>query len=541
MRLLVNQLPVLNTAPDPPNYALQTGGRAAVLTSYGDLVLSSRMLDPAGLNARYELAFGAIDTSSATAAYRALARNSDAQVTVTVEADNPQIQTGTPAQERIDVSVTGVNDAPIMRPVTVGLLPIFGRVVPFTPEMLDILEYDIDPRTNAPESWQKIVLTVRSPDEVLWWQGDLPALFGVSPNSTPFLLRNIAVEGRFELQVPYADLHKLSMQWSLSAFIKMAAGRDANVDFTAYAVDKYGARSNEAVITVTTPEPPAGGFHTMLGTVELFSFDAVFGWNTNFMTRILEESYTPKSGSDIPAAFTELQPTHVRIISPFMTKANFANGQLLNPIASPYKVDGPAVSYVDWAFHDVRGADLRDYATAKARDASVNQGRDYNRADHSVFYYHLSFDGGLSWSRQIPHFLDSNDARIWHRDKGYVISEPSHGGRPSRPVFDEDVGQTGNNIRTDPRVNHIWGFDHAENIWFAGNRQLSFGNAKHVYKKSFSIGGDPTKKDTVLFKNWAGFSDEAAFTSESPNIFAVIYDYEVQHDDIQGALLHTLL
>ena len=544
MRLVVNQLPVLNTAPDTPNYALQTGGRAVVSTSYGDLLLTSRVLDPAGLNARYELTFGAVDPSSTTAAYRALARNSEAQVTVTVEADNPQIQTGTPAQERIDATFTGVNDAPIMRPVTIGLSPIFGQVVPFTPEMLDILEYDIDPRTGAPELWQKIVLTARSSHDVLWWQGDLPALFGISPNSNPFLLRDIAVNGRFELHVPYADLHKLSMQWSLSALIKMAVGRDTRADFTAYAVDKYGARSNEAVITVTTPEPPAGGFHTMLGALTTYSFDAVFGWNTNFMTRILQ-FYTPKSGPDIPAAFTELQPTHVRIISPFLTKITFADGQLLNPIASPHKVDGPAVTYVDWAYHDVRGADLRDYATAKAHDASVNQGRDYKRADHSVFYYHLSFDGGLSWSRQIPHFLDSNDARIWYRDKGltgYVTPDPiAQVFAPTWPVFDDDVSQTGNNIRTDPRVNHIWGFGNAENIWFAGSRQLSFGSANHVYKKGFSIGGDPAKKDTVLFSSFAGFSDEAAFTSVSQNIFAVVYDYDVQADDIQGALLHSLL
>ena len=99
----------------------------------------------------------------------------------------------------------------------------------------------------------------------------------------------------------------------------------------------------------------------------------------------------------------------------------------------------------------------------------------------------------------------------------------------------------GENVADTP-VNHIWGFGQSENLWFGGSRKLSFGNLQnHVradgakqgkaWYELREVGGLPGKNDTVLLNHVDGER------GHGPNLYAVLYDYTIQKDDVADDIL----
>ena len=146
-----------------------------------------------------------------------------------------------------------------------------------------------------------------------------------------------------------------------------------------------------------------------------------------------------------------------------------------------------------------------------------------------VFMFHLSFDGGASYSRALPMTLDENGFNAW-LTRWNLQNDPDW--KTARSFYDGDVSGLGANL-ADARVNHIWGFEASKNYaFFDGERKLNLytasdvGRFKPVWWALRDIGGKSGVNDTVLFNH------EDAEDGPGNNIYAILYDYSIETDDV---------
>lgn len=191
---------------------------------------------------------------------------------------------------------------------------------------------------------------------------------------------------------------------------------------------------------------------------------------------------------------------------------------LLNPHLENSRTQGSDIRSVTWSVEEYRKAS-EEYRKSLP-DAG---GHDLVMGENAYFMFHLSFDGGHSWSRAMLFTMDTNPWRRWVKKWG--LDENDWQGR--KPFFDDDISNLGDTYQH-PNVNHIWGFAESENLWFGGSRKLSVGEQHAVWYGMRDVGGDPNVKDTVLFNH------QQAEEGGGPNIFAVLYDYTIQSDDLLG-------
>ena len=195
---------------------------------------------------------------------------------------------------------------------------------------------------------------------------------------------------------------------------------------------------------------------------------------------------------------------------------------------------GPHVSTNDFAFGSIGENGYRDYATASRKSDGAP---DYYSDTSFVIGFHLSADGGQSWSRLLYLYSDSNQYAVSYIFREYtdLLGDPRADSHPgfsfiyfTHDFFDTDISSVGDDLGR-PGINHIWGFKESENLWFNGSRKLSFGDIKHhvkngqkygkVWYEMRDIGGKPGKNDTVLLNHGLGQG------GLGPNVYAVLYDY----------------
>lgn len=129
---------------------------------------------------------------------------------------------------------------------------------------------------------------------------------------------------------------------------------------------------------------------------------------------------------------------------------------------------------------------------------SVSENSPDHFSDSSfIIGFHLSADGGHSWSRLIYYYSDTNMRAVTYVFREYTnqIGNPRADNElgylyGQHEFFDNDVGSLGETLG-EPGVNHIWGYGESEKLWFGGSRKLSFGNLNTVYFKMRDVGGDP--------------------------------------------------
>ena len=196
----------------------------------------------------------------------------------------------------------------------------------------------------------------------------------------------------------------------------------------------------------------------------------------------------------------------------------------------------------DFAFRSIGENQYRDYATAKWKAGGA---QNYFDDGSYVIGFHLSIDGGESWSRLLYYYSDANRylTSLSFREFTGIIPDWQAHSHPrfsfiytDHEFFDHYVGMAGENVADTP-VNHIWGFGEFENLWFGGSRKLSSGNLKNfvsadgtkkfvVWYEMRDVGGLPGRNDTVLLNH--AFGEKG----NGPNVYAVLYDYTIQQDDV---------
>ena len=336
----------------------------------------------------------------------------------------------------------------------------------------------------------------------------------------------------------------------LSGPTQQGQGQSPQLRVTYQVFDQHDAGSSQADLCFHPHMAPSGNV-LHLGSVQHKQVHLGAGEVRNSLSRFVEDVYSEKrevSGVDNSGFFS---PTHIRFVSmpggvPWdgarwvSDHAVFQAHHLFNPNgnhASPaHTTQAAKISTTDFAFRSIGENGYRDYQTA-VRESGNSP--DYFSDSSFIIGFHLSADGGHSWSRLIYYYSDTNMRAVTYVFREYTnqIGNPRADNElgylyGQHEFFDNDVGSLGETLG-ELGVNHIWGYGESEKLWFGGSRKLSFGNLNTVYFKMRDVGGDPGIRDTVLFNH------HRAEHGPGPNILAVLYDYTIDESDLAAGV--TLL
>ena len=455
------------------------------------------------------------------------------------------------ARTRFTLSVTGINDAPVARNKALHFLPSLTKAHVFDESFFDFTEFDIDQSTGRPEAWSLIRLTNFANVDSVFWTGD-PATLGATglSGTASYSLRTLYQHGVRHLDFGPNEIGNLVFRWSQDMIDRIILGQSPQLRVTYQVFDQHDAGSSQADLYFHPHMAPSGNV-LHLGSVQHKQVHVGAGEVRNSLSRFVEDVYSEKrevSGVDNSGFFS---PTHIRFVSmpggvPWdgarwvSDHAVFQAHHLFNPNgnhASPtHTTQAAKISTTDFAFRSIGENGYRDYQTA-VRESGNSP--DYFSDSSFIIGFHLSADGGHSWSRLIYYYSDTNMRAVTYVFREYTnqIGNPRADNElgylyGQHEFFDNDVGSLGETLG-EPGVNHIWGYGESEKLWFGGNRKLSFGNLNTVYFKMRDVGGDPGIRDTVLFNH------HRAEHGPGPNMLAVLYDYTIDESDLAAGV--TLL
>ena len=132
--------------------------------------------------------------------------------------------------------------------------------------------------------------------------------------------------------------------------------------------------------------------------------------------------------------------------------------------------------------------------------------------------------------QNLPHDIAYGRGEIFNLHFGERdVSVRPH--NPPKSFFTTDISGPGSNI-ADPTVEHIWGWQESERIWFAdGGRKLTLGGASGtIHARMENVGGFGALGGS------AGQRNDTVLQDGSGAIYAVIYDYTIQQDDLADGL-----
>ena len=464
--------------------------------------------------------------------------------------------------ETLHFTHTGRNDAPVARHKTHQFVPSLTKTHVFDETFFDFTEFDIDQSTGRPEAWSRIRIANFANADSVFWTGD-PTTLGLTGLSGlgSYSLKTLYQHGARHLDIAPSELGNLAFRWSQTMINKIIAGETAEVRLSYQMFDKHDVGSGWADLYFD-PHMAASGNVQYLGPVMHKQVYSGFGTGRHNIDAFVDGVYEEKTqveGVDNSGFF---RPTHVRFVFignnlPFNGIQHHPDYDLLRPnsLFNPFgdHADpvhsrvGAHVATNDFAFRSIGENQYRDYATAKRKAGGVEN---YFDDGSYVIGFHLSIDGGESWSRLLYYYSDANRylTSLSFREFTGIIPDWQAHSHPrfsfiyiDHEFFDHYVGMAGENVADTP-VNHIWGFGQSENLWFGGSRKLSFGNLQNhvradgtkqgkVWYELREVGGLPGKNDTVLLNHVDGE------TGHGPNLYAVLYDYTIQKDDVADDIL----
>ena len=359
-------------------------------------------------------------------------------------------------------------------------------------------------------------------------------------------------------KTPVTGLQKLLDGNVVNSFVLRWQVRDEQAGSTTLPNDGYSA---EATLTVNLQKtaadltnseaatrPPSPVSHGMLGTVrnvveatENASLDPGRRNGFDYFT----QAYAPAGGQP-----HEFRITHVMFVDMPGTEVphqiTYGPGRLFDPQTNnPGPAAGlgrPIVTKILSLGVDPVPADVlpQDYFNPGLDYASNKQNRenyfDFETTYNSLIGFHLSVDGGQSWSQML--FWASRQTQINQHYGQPSMTSLAHLTPKSFFTMDASGPGSGNDL-TSPQVEHIHGWQASERIWFGGSRKLQISDARVkadgsrvVYAERHDVDGDLLRDDTVLYRT----KDERGSSPEGRDAFAVIYDYTFQQDDLADGL-----
>ena len=228
----------------------------------------------------------------------------------------------------------------------------------------------------------------------------------------------------------------------------------------------------------------------------------------------------------------------------------YGRGEMFNPQRSiaddlqPYQTYGrvPAITWSVGAQAEAGRpsilpveayGNIKVYATEKAQrgfndyDFRTTQESAGQYSVGGIIGFHLSVDGGQSWSRLLK-WVYGYEIFNLHFGQRDISVRPDN---PQQSFFTTDISGPGRNI-ADTTVEHIWGWQQSERIWFSeGGRKLTLGGASGtIHARMENVGGLGALGGSF------GQRDDTVLHDGSGGIYAVIYDYTIQQDDLADGL-----